>query len=70
MLDETIRNGGGFNLRGRVAFDGEMFLHASLVPLRDADLRTARDHEAEAGVLTLFDEDALAGDCDAGTCFT
>lgn len=68
-LDETIRFGGGFNARGNVAFAGRMYLHSSLVPLRNADLRTARQVAADAGQDSLFDA-VLAGDCEAGTCFT
>lgn len=70
VLDETIRNGGGFNARGNVAFAGQMFLHGSLVALRDADLRTAREVARDAGQGELFDVDALAMDCKAGVCFT
>lgn len=70
VLDETIRGGGGFNARGNVPFAGEMYLHASLVPLVDADLRTARQVELDAGQAELFDVDTLAFDCAAGVCFT
>lgn len=69
-LDETIRGGGGFNARGNVAFAGEMYLHASLVPLADADLRTARQIASDNGQGELFDADTLAMDCSAGVCFT
>lgn len=69
-LDETIRDGGGFNARGNVAFAGQMFLHQSLVPLAEADLRTPREVLADAGQAELFDADVLAGDCEAGVCFT
>lgn len=69
VLDETIR-GGGFNNRGHQPFAGQLFLHGSLTPLRTADLRTPREVERDAGVLTLFDEDALGSDCEAGVCFT
>lgn len=70
VLDETIRNGGGFNARGNVPFAGQMFLHGSLVPLRDADLRTAAQVAADAGQHPLWSEDELAMDCKAGVCFT
>lgn len=70
VLDETIRDGGGFNARGNVKFAGTMFLHGSLTPLRDADLRTARQVTADAGQGELFDVDVLASDCTAGVCFT
>ncbi len=70
VLDETIRDGGGFNNRGNQPFNGELYLHGSLVPLRDADLRTAREVKRDAGVLSLFDDDALASDCEAEVCFT
>lgn len=68
MIDETMRDGGGFNGRGKLR--GQLYLHASRVPLREADLRTARELTAAAGQGALFDEDALGSDCDAGTCFT
>lgn len=69
-LDETIRNGGGFNASGNVPFAGEMFLHSSLRPLAEADLRTPREVIADAGQGELFNDDVLAGDCEAGVCFT
>ena len=69
-LDDTIRNGGGFNARGGKPFAGKMFLHESLVPLRDADLRTTTQVRADAGEHPLFDPAVLAGDCEAGVCFT
>lgn len=58
----------GFEARGIVR--GSMFLHGSLVPLTEADLRTSRELAADAGQGSLFDEDALAMDCSAGVCFT
>lgn len=64
-LDTTIRNGGGFNARGNIAFAGQMFLHASLLPLREA-IDAAIDPDQRS----LFDDDALAMDCNAGVCFT
>lgn len=70
VLDETIREGGGFNARGNVPFAGRLFLHASLVPLRDADLRTRREMTLDAGQGELFDAGSLALDCEAGVCFT
>lgn len=69
-LDKAVRGGGGFNARGNQPFAGQMFLHASLVPLDEADLRTATQVRADAGELPLFDADTLAADCEAGTCFT
>lgn len=69
-IDDTIRGGGGFNARGNQPFAGRMFLHSSLVPLRDADIRTARQVALDAGQGELFDPDTLALDCSAGVCFT
>ena len=69
-LDETIRDGGGFNARGNVAFAGKMFLHKTLIPLRVADLRSARQVTLDGGQAELFDPDVLAMDCSAGVCFT
>ena len=70
VMDETIRNGGGFNARGNVAFAGTMFLHGSLTALRGADLRSDQERRQDNGEFPLFDADALAADCEAGTCFT
>jgi hypothetical protein len=73
VLDESIRHGdSGFNKRGNVAFrGGEMFLHGSLTPLRDADLRSdAQRRSEDDGQDALFDADALGMDCEAGVCFT
>lgn len=71
VLDETNRNGGGFNARGNVPFAGQMFWHSSLVPLCDADLRTQREIEDDMGVLRLFDDDEINARCDeGGVCFT
>lgn len=69
-LDETIRDGGGFNARGNVAFAGKMFIHDSLIPLRDADLRASWEREVDAGQGDLFDGAVLATDCETGVCFT
>lgn len=69
-LDETIREGGGFNARGNVAFAGRMFLHDSRIPLRDADLRSPLELTVAAGQGDLFDGVALGNDCEAGVCFT
>lgn len=69
-LDEHNRNGGGFNARGNVAFEGQMFWHSSLDPLREADLRSAHQITVDAGQGTMFDEAVLTGDCEAGVCFT
>lgn len=69
-LDEHIREGGAFNARGSQPFAGRMFLHDSLMPLREADLRSKAEIEQAGGQEALFDEDALATDCNAGVCFT
>lgn len=69
-LDATIRRGGGFNQRGGMPFAGEMFLHASLVPLSEADFRSRRQIALDAGQQELFDADALGMDCKSGVCFT
>lgn len=70
QLDETIRNGGGFNARGNVAFAGKMFIHDSLIPLRDADLRERWERDVDAGQEDLFDGAVIGGDCETGVCFT
>lgn len=70
VLDETIRGGGGFNNRGGEAFRGQLFLHGSCQPLATADIRSSAEVAADNGQHGLFDEDALAADCDAGVCFT
>jgi len=70
QLDEHIRNGGAFTARGGAAFEGQMFLHGSLIPLRQADLRPAHERAAAEGQGLLFDEVALAHDCESGICFT
>lgn len=81
VVDETIRERDdfhhpgvavkvGLNPRKRL-LDGQMFLHAQRVPLRDADLRTNQERRWEDdGQAPLFDADALASDCEAGVCFT
>lgn len=69
-LDEHIRVGAAFNARGNEPFAGKMFLHGSLIPLRIADVRSKAERASEAGQDSLFEEDALASDCDAGVCFT
>lgn len=67
-IDEALRSGGGFV---GVDFDGQMFIHKSLAPLRVADLRSDAQRLAEDhGVVPLFDADALAEDCAADVCFT
>jgi hypothetical protein len=63
-IDETIRDGGGFNKRGKEPFKGQLYLHRSRVALRTADLRDkervlAEDH----GIEQLFD-------CTADGCGT
>lgn len=70
QLDETIRNGGGFNARGNVAFAGKMFIHDSLIPLRDADLRASWERAVDDGQGDLFDGAVIASDCSSGVCFT
>lgn len=70
QLDETIRNGGGFNARGNVAFAGKMFIHDSLIPLRDADLRASWERTVDDGQGDLFDGAVIASDCSSGVCFT
>ena len=69
-LDEQIRDGGGFNRRGTVELKGQLFLHDSRIPLRDADLRSAVEIAADEGQGDLFDGAELANDCEAGVCFT
>lgn len=69
-LDETIRNGDGFNARGNVAFAGQMFLHGDRIPLREADLRSAVERRADEGELPLFDLNELGMECQTGVCFT
>lgn len=69
-LDESIRNGGAFNRRGSTTLAGQLFLHDSLIPLRDADLRSAHERAVEAGQLDLFDGAVLGNECEAGACFT
>lgn len=69
-LDETIRDGGGFNARGNQPFAGKMFLHDSLIPLRDADLRTRHEIEVGKGQADLFDDAELGAACESGVCFT
>jgi hypothetical protein len=75
-IDETIRVGAGYNWKavdpatGEQKFKGEQYLHASLVPLRIADLRTSRECTLDAGQGELFNPEALGGDCEAGVCFT
>jgi len=55
-IDETIRDGGGFNKRGKEPFRGQLFLHRSRVPLRSADLRDKEQVLSEDyGIDQLFD---------------
>jgi len=70
VLDETIRNGGGFNARGNVPFEGTLFIHEQRVPLRVADLRSRWERDRDIGIFTLFDEHDLPADYEAGVCFT
>lgn len=66
VIDETIRTGAGFNRRGNVEFEGELYLHDSLTPLRTADLRDPEDIlEQDHGVMRLF-----AFDCNGDSCGT
>lgn len=70
-LDAALRDGGGYNPSAATQeVHGEFFLHLSGAALSAADLRTARERERDAGVLTLFDDDELSADCEAGVCFT
>lgn len=59
-LDQSIRNGGEFPGASGNSFEGEMFLHSSLKPLREA-----LSSEEDDDVL-----DPLAWDCQIGNCFT
>lgn len=70
QLDEHIRSGGAFNARGNVAFAGRMFLHDSLIPLRDADLRSTLERAVDGGQGDLFDGITIGNDCESGVCFT
>ncbi|HLH45668.1 MAG TPA: hypothetical protein VKV25_00835 [Acidimicrobiales bacterium] len=64
LIDETIREGGSFNRRGREEFHGRLYLHPSMVPLRDADLRDKEQVLADDyGMAQLFD-------CTADSCGT
>lgn len=66
ILDHRLRDG-TIPARGIRA---EMFMHGSLTPLDEADLRTKRQIVADTGQGELFDDDVLAMDCSAGVCFT
>ena len=72
QMDDAVRSARSFGTGTKGAFaDGvELFFHGSAVPLRDADIRTARQRIAAAGQGELFDVDVLAADCTAGVCFT
>lgn len=72
VIDATIRNVSDFKDHNRAErkLEGIPYLHSSLVPLRDADIRTQQLRNEDLGVFALFDEDVLAGDCTAGVCFT
>jgi len=70
QLDEHIRHGGAFNARGNQPFAGQMFLHGSRIPLREADLRTDAEKQIDAGQGALFDDAELGMECAAGVCFT
>lgn len=69
-LDEHIRDGAAFTARGNTPFKGQMFLHGSTIPLRQADLRSSLEREVDAGQGDLFDGVVLAMDCESGVCFT
>lgn len=71
QIDEAIRDVKDFKWPDRDrGIEGQKFLHASLVPLRDADIRTDRQVLADAGHLSLFDDVTLAMDCQAEVCIT
>ncbi len=71
VIDDTIRAVGDFkNHAGPKMLDGTPYLHASLVPLREADTRTDTQVRRDNGEHTLFDDDVLGMDCSAGVCFT
>lgn len=64
VIDETIRDGGGFNRRGRLPFRGKLFLHDSYTPLRTADLRdTEQVLDEDFGILPLFSFDCMGESC-------
>lgn len=64
-IDETIRSGAAFNERGNVEFKGTLYLHDSLKPLRDADLRDEAVILADDfGVMPLFSFDCNGDSCD------
>lgn len=69
-LDEINRNGGGFNARGNLPFAGKLYWHRSMVPLREADLRSERQILESRGVFTLFDDDEISMACQGESCFT
>lgn len=69
VLDEHIRRGGAFNRRGKQPLRGELFLHRSATPLRSADLRSEREILKDAGIQTLWDDDAMWA-CAGSTCMT
>lgn len=72
VIDDTIRDVTDFKAHDAtdMRLEGVPYLHASLVPLRQADTRTSTEMRRDAGEHTLFDEDVLAFDCTAGACFT
>lgn len=69
LIDEAIRDVGDFRHREKQSFapGAQFWLHEDRVPLRDVDLDGLHLDQAQ---LSLFDEVALASDCEAGTCFT
>lgn len=69
-LDDHIRDGGGFTGTHGTAFNGQMFLHDSRIPLRNADLRSLAEQMIDSGQGELFDGAVLANDCESGVCFT
>lgn len=71
-LDDGIRHVSDFRNRDNTALavGSKLYLHASLTPLRVADLRSDHERTVDAGQGALFDPDALSMDCNSGVCFT
>lgn len=66
VIDETIRFDAGFNQRGNVEFKGTLYLHDSMKPLRDADLRDETTIlDEDFGIVPMF-----AFDCNGDSCDT
>ncbi len=68
-IDESIRHGGAFNRRGGEPLRGQLFLHRSWTPLRDADLRSKEAVIADSGQGALFDVESEYG-CGGESCWT